>query len=73
MDPLCFFGVFLILAITDVNCLPEPFSIGGEEGYAHKAMALGARMALKVGELKCLAERMSREAGRTDSERLFLR
>jgi len=37
-------------AITDVNCLPEPFSIGGEAGYAHKAMALGARMALKVLE-----------------------
>ena len=53
---IAFRGTFsLSEAITDVNCLPVEFSIGGEEGFAHVAMANGARLALKVLEDVVLA------------------
>ncbi len=53
---LSFRGTFsLSEAITDVNCQPVAFSIGGEEGFAHVAMANGARMAMSVLEDVILA------------------
>ncbi|QDZ23230.1 alpha/beta hydrolase [Chloropicon primus] len=53
---VAFRGTFsLSEAITDVNCHPEPFWIGGEQGFAHIAMAKGARMAMSVLEDVILA------------------
>ena len=53
---LSFRGTFsLSEAITDVNCLPEEFSLGGEEGFAHVAMLNGAKMGLSVLEETLLA------------------
>jgi len=48
---LAFRGTFsLSEAITDVNCAPMPFRIGDREGFAHMAMAHGAKVAMTVLE-----------------------
>ena len=53
---LAFRGTFsLSEAITDVNCAPMPFRIGDREGFAHMAMAHGAKLAMTVLEEVVLA------------------
>ena len=53
---LAFRGTFsLSEAITDVNCAPMPFRIGDREGFAHTAMAHGAKLAMTVLEEVVLA------------------
>ena len=53
---LAFRGTFsLSEAITDVNCAPMPFRIGDHEGFAHMAMAHGAKLAMTVLEEVVLA------------------
>ena len=60
---LAFRGTFsLSEAITDVNCAPEPFYVGGEDGFAlivKNAMSNGVRcvVAAMLAQTKRLTER----------------